>query len=79
MDPMTRPSDTEVEESFRTRYAVLFPHLTDNQIRLVLAADANSMTEQDRDGVQIVARAAGIGPKIVTTGIAELRAAQHSN
>ena len=61
MDPMTRPkarhttrpTDTEVEDSFRNRYAILFPHLVDHQIRLVLAADANSLTEQGRDGAGI--------------------------
>jgi len=79
MDPMTRrprtrPSDAEVEDSFRGRYAILFPHLAEHQIRLVLGADANSMTEQGRDGTGIVARAAGIDPEIVTTGIAELDA-----
>lgn len=80
MDPMSRPdglpTDAEVEESFRNRYAMLFPHLADDQIRLVLGADANSLTDQGRDGTSIVARAAGIDPKIVTTGIAELAAAQ---
>lgn len=78
MDPMTRPktrpTDAEVEESFRNRYAILFPHLADHQIRLVLAADANSMTEQGRDGAGIAARAADIDPEIVATGIAELEA-----
>lgn len=82
MDPMTRPkarhttrpTDTEVEDSFRNRYAILFPHLADHQIRLVLAADANSLTEQGRDGAAIAARAAGIDPESVATGIAELEA-----
>lgn len=79
MDRMSRPSDAQVEDSFRDRYTTLLPHLADNQIRLILGADANSLSEQGRDGAGIVARAANVDLEIVITGIAELEAAQHSN
>ena len=61
------------ETSFRERYDKLLPLLGQPQTRLVLGADANDLIEHGfPDGIDIVARAAGVDPDTVRQGRAEL-------
>jgi len=74
MDTMRNPFE-DPETSFRERYHKLLPLLGQPQTRLVLAADANDLIAHDfPDGIDIVARAAGLDPDTVRNGIAELAA-----
>lgn len=74
MDTMRDPF-ADPETSFRERYRTLLPLLPQTQARLVLAADANDLIARAfPDGIEIVARAAGVDPRTVQQGQAELDA-----
>lgn len=74
METMRNPFE-DPETSFREKYARLLPLLDEPQARLVLGADANALLEHDLpDGIDIIARAAGVAPATVKTGVAELAA-----
>jgi hypothetical protein len=74
MDTMRKPFE-DPETSFRERYDKLLPLLSQPQTRLVLGADANDLIEHGfPDGIDIVARAAGVDPDTVRQGRAELDA-----
>lgn len=74
MGTMRNPFE-DPETSFRERYHKLLPLLDQPQARLVLAADANALIEHDfPDGIDIIARAAGVDPDTVRQGTAELDA-----
>lgn len=60
------------EDRLRDKYALLLHRLDPHQASLVLGADANAYTAAGEDGINLVARTAGIDPDIVTAGAAEL-------
>lgn len=72
MGTMHNPYE-DPETSFRGRYHKLLPLLGQSQTRLVLAADANDLIGHGfTDGIDIIARAAGVTPDTVHQGRAEL-------
>jgi len=74
MDTMRNPFE-DPETSFHERYHKLLPLLGQPHTRLVLGADANDLIEHGfPDGIDIVARAAGVDPGTVRQGRAELDA-----
>lgn len=74
MGGMRNPFE-DPETSFRERYHKLLPLLGQPQARLVLAADAGDLIARGfPDGIDIVARAAGVDPDTVHQGRAELAA-----
>ena len=60
------------EDRLRDKYTLLLDRLDPHQASLVLGADANAFTAAGKDGINLVARAAGIDPDIVAAGAAEL-------
>ena len=74
MRDMRNPFE-DPETSFHERYQELLPLLGQPQTRLVLAADANDLIAHGfPNGIDIVARAAGVDPNTVDQGRAELDA-----
>jgi hypothetical protein len=53
------------------KFSVIFPHLDERQRRLLMGAEART---RGHGGIRMVARAAGVGEKTVSTGVAELEA-----
>jgi transposase len=53
------------------KFSVIFPHLDERQRRLLMGAEARVL---GRGGIRVVARAAGVGERTVSTGVAELEA-----
>ncbi|MFT4215707.1 MAG: hypothetical protein QM619_00745 [Micropruina sp.] len=72
MDTMHNPFE-DPETGFRERYQKLLPLLAPPQARLVLGADANDLIAHGfPDGIDIIARAAGVDHNTVNQGRTEL-------
>lgn len=69
---MMNAMDPADEARLRDKYALLLNRLDPRQASLVLGADANAFTAAGEDGINLVARTAGVDPAIVIAGAAEL-------
>src|SRR5436190_18127804 len=59
------------QEMLAAKFGVIFPHLDERQLRLLLEAEARAL---GHGGIRLVARAAGVREATVALGVDELEA-----